>query len=356
MAGSVGSVESPEVYSKAISRTPQQYIDASHPAGCRTLFRTQSGPDTSGAGHVPLGYTGETKAFGIDMAGPIIRALKTGEYHNSHTNTIWGARSNICIKLQNELFVLGAAVGVFAQRPGYNANCTTASPVKANGATSGESLRSQVAAFQIGDGEFISVPGEVFPFTFLRGFMGPQDMPNPSPSLPPWLIPHMHAPFRFIDGLAEDMLGYIFPAGNAVGIPTVSNLDPSSDDRFGCHHSDDSESTSADAGNVIGTALARLLDRHGGRAEQVVRGRYILPSGTRTRDPFGGPEIKCNADQTFHPAGRAVAVQLAGGRVVHPAKWMSLSGLPQRVPDRDTRGYFTARGGRVWLDVFSPLS
>jgi hypothetical protein len=31
---------------------------------------------------------------------------------------------------------------------------------------------------------------------------------------------------------------------------------------------------------------------------------------------------------------------------------MSLSGLPQRHPDRDTRGYFDARGHRVWLDVF----
>src|SRR5947209_17902255 len=33
MAGSVGSVESPEVYSQAISRVPQQFVDASHPAG-----------------------------------------------------------------------------------------------------------------------------------------------------------------------------------------------------------------------------------------------------------------------------------------------------------------------------------
>jgi hypothetical protein len=352
MAGAVGSVESPEVYPQAISRTPQQFIDASHPAGCRTLFRTRRGTDTAGDLHVPLGYTGETRAFGTDMATPIIQALRIGRYHDSHTNTIWGARANICVKLQNELFVLGAALGVFAQRPGYNANCTAASPVAANGATSGQSLRSQVAAFQIGDGEFISIPGEAFPFTYLRGFLGPQDMPDPTAPLPPWLLPHMHAPFRFIDGLGEDMLGYIFPAGNAVGIPTASNLNPSSDDRFGCHHSDDSESTSADAGNIIGDALERLLDRHGGRPEQIVRGRYILPSNVRSRDPLGGPEIKCTSDQTFHSAGHAVAVKLTGGRIVRPALWMSLSGLPQRVPDRDTRGYFDARGHRVWLDVF----
>jgi hypothetical protein len=357
MAGSVGSVESPEVYRSAIARAPQQFINAGHPAGCRTLFNAPGGADASGTLHVPIGYTGETQAFGIDMATPIVEALRSGQYHNSQTNTIWGARANICVKLQNELFILGATLGVFAQRPGYNADCTIASPVAANGGSSGEALRSQVAAFQIGDGEFISVPGEVFPFTFLRGFLGPEDMPDPSQPLPPWLIPHMHAPFRFIDGLGEDMLGYIFPAGNAVGIPnSLSNLDPSSDDRFGCHHSDDSEATSADAGNIIGDALVRMLDTHGGRAEQIVRGRYILPSGARSRDPLGGPEIKCTSDETFQPAGHAVGVQLASGRVVHPTRWMSLSGLPQRVPDRDTRGYFDTRGRRVWLDVYPPLS
>ncbi len=281
-------------------------------------------------------------------------ALRSGEYHNSQTNTIWGTRANICVRLQNELFLLGAQLGVFAQRPAYNANCTVASPVAATGATSGESLRSQVAAFEIGDGEFLSFPGEVFPFTFLRGFLGPQDMPDPTAALPPWLLPHMQAPFRFLDGLAEDMLGYIFPAGNAVGIPTANDLDPSGDDRFGCHHSDDSESTSADAANIIGDALVRVLDRHG-RAERIVRGRYILPSGRRSRDPLGGPEIKCTADQTFHYGGRAVGVQQAGGQVVHPRLWMSLSGLPQRRPDRDTRGYFDARGRRVWLDVYPPI-
>jgi hypothetical protein len=355
MAGSVGSVESPEVYPSAISRTPQQFVDASHPAGCRTLFRATGGTDTAGAHHVAVGYAGETRAFGTDMAAPIIAALRAGEYHNSRTDTIWGARTNICVKLQNELFVLGAALGVFAQRSGYNADCTKAAPVAPSGASAGQSLRSQAAAFQIGDGEFISIPGEAFPFTYLRGFLGPQDMPDPKAALPPWPLPHMRAPFRFIDGLGEDMLGYIFPAGNAVGIPSASNLDPSGTDRFGCGHSDDSESTSAQAGNIIGAALVRVLGRHNGRPETVARGRYILPSGRRSRDPLGGPEIKCTSDETFHPAGRATGVALANRHVVHPAVWMSLSGLPQRVPDRDTRGYFDARGRRVWLNVFPPL-
>ncbi len=352
MAGSVGSNESPEVYSRAISRIPQEFIDASHPAGCRTLFKVGSGTDAAGTEHVPLGYDGETKAFGEDMAKPIIAALKGGTWYWSQSNTIWGATANICVPLTNQLFYLGAQLGVFAERSGYNSGCTHRYPVLANGSTMGTSLQSQVAAFQIGDGEFIAVPGEAFPITFFRGFVGPQDMPDPTQPLPQWPLPSMHARFRFFDGLAEDMLGYIFPAGNAVGIPSASNLNPSDTDRFGCGHSDDSESTGAQTGNIIGAALVKLLGAHGGAAETIAEGRYVLPNGTLSRDPLGGPEIKCNVDQTFHYAGRAVGVELSDGKRVKPLAWMSLSGLPQSMPDRDTRGYFDSRGRRVWLNVF----
>jgi hypothetical protein len=353
MAGSVGSVESPEVYSGAISRTPQLFINASHPAGCRTLFNAPGGADASGQQHVPLGYSGETRAFGEAMARPIVAALRSGDYHWSHSNALWGAQAGICIPLQNELFLLGAHVGVFAARPGYNADCSQAFPVAPDGSTDGVALKSAVAAFQIGDGEFVSVPGEVFPFTYLRGFLGPQDLPTPTGALPPWLMPHLHAPFRFIDGLGEDMLGYVFPSGNAVGIPSATNLSPSDTDRFGCGHSDDSEATSANAADIIGDALVRLLDARSRVSETIVAGRYLLPGGVVSRDPLGGPELKCNVDTVFEAASRpAVAVRLASGRVVRPAAWMSLSGLPQRVPDRDTRGYFDGLGRRVWLDVF----
>ncbi len=353
MAGSVGSVESPEVYAATIGRTPQAFLDASHPAGCRTLFNAGSTPDLAGMLHTPLGYNGETRAYGVDMAGSVIAALRSGSYRLSRSNVIWGRRSNICVPLDNALFAFGASLGVFAARPGYNANCTVPAPILANGSSAGQALLSQVAAFQIGDGEFLALPGEVFPFTYLRGFLGPQDMPDPRKALPPWLLPHMHTPFRFIDGLAEDMIGYIFPSGNAVGIPTASNFNPSDRDRFGCGHSDDSEAISPSSADIVGRALVRLLDNHGGPPESVVTGRYVLPGGTLSRDPLGGPEIKCTTDTRFIAAAHpAVAVILASRRRVTPLAWMSLSGLPQRVPDRDTRGYFGAHGRRVWLNVY----
>ncbi len=357
MAGAVGSVESPEVYSTAISRTPQQYLLVSHSGGCRTLFDVDGQQDVAGTLHVPLGYFGETRAFGEQVAARVIQALRSGAYRNSSSNAIWGQRTNVCVPLDNALFAFGAALGVFAHRPGYNADCSQAFPVQPDGATSGQALQSQVAAFEIGDGEFLSLPGEVFPFTYLRGFLGPADMPNSSPPLPPWLIPHMDAPFRFIDGLAEDMLGYIFPLGNAVGIPTTSNLNPSSTDRFGCEHSDDSESVSGRTADIVGDALVPLLDSHRGAPEQILTGRYVLGDGTLSRDPLGGPELKCSTETNFQAALiPARAVELADGRVVKPRYWMSLSGLPQVAPDRDTRGYFDQRGRRVWLDVFPELS
>ncbi len=357
MAGSVGSVESPEVYARAISRTPQAFVDASHPAGCRTLFNVGESADTAGRLHVALGYRGETTAFGRQLADAVVGVLRAGEFQVSRSNALWGRRASICVPLDNALFALGSSFGVFAARPGYNSNCTRAYPVAANGSSTGTALRSSVAAFGIGDGEFISIPGEVFPFTYLRSFLGPEDLPVPGRPLPPWLLPHMHAPFRFIDGLGEDMLGYIFPSGNAVGIPTLKNLNPSDHDRFGCGHSDDGEALSPHSADIVGRALVGVLDGHDGAAETVRIGRYVRPDGGLSRDPLGGPVLNCSAATTYHAAAApARAVVLSSGRRVVPALWMSLSGLPQRRPDRDTRGYFDARGHRVWLDVYPDLS
>jgi hypothetical protein len=347
MAGSVGSVETPEVFGAAISRTPQRFVDESHPAGCRTLF------DANG-GHLPTGYEQETKALGQDLAGAVIGALDR-DGRRSRSSEIWGERAEVCMPVTNVLFQFAGAVGVFADRPVYTANCTVEVPPGPNGSTAGTQLKTEVAAFRIGDGEFLSVPGEVFPFTYLRGFLGPQDMPFPQYPLPPWPLPHMHTPFRFIDGLGEDMLGYIFPRGNGVGVPgedPVNNPQADDTDRFGCAHSDDSESANSQAGDILGTALVNVLQHHEHAPEQVVTGRYVMPDGSLSRDPLGGPELKCSTDTTFSPAGPATAVYVAGRGAVRPAAWMSLSGGRQTTPDRNTRGYFTRSGARVWLDVF----
>ena len=87
-----------------------------------------------------------------------------------------------------------------------------------------------------------------------------------------------------------------------------------------------------------------------------MNGRYVLPDGTTSRDPLGGPVIKCNVDTTYKPKGPAVAVDLPKTGIVHPAAWMALDGRPQSTPDRNTRGYFDATGKRVWLEVFPDVT
>jgi hypothetical protein len=379
MAGSVGSNETPQVFPTPVSRTPQQFVDAGHPAGCRTTFTA----DQNTA--VPLGYFSESKQLGIQLAGAVATALQNGTV--SASTDIQGSRSNVCFQVTNALFDAVGIAGVFAARPGYaDPNCTQAIPVPPSGNTVATFLQTQVAAFRIGDGTFVSMPGEVFPFTYLRSFLGPGDMPCPDPSssgscggtpnptvtcasgnpyaLPPWLMPHMHTPYRFIDGLGEDMVGYIFPCGNGIGVPgeyPVSNPSANSGDRFGCGHSDDSESASSDAGTALGNAAVPLLDNLEGSAqapELIAQGRYVLPDGTLSRDPLGTPgSIGCNLNTLFNATGPATAVRLADGTTITPAQWMSLSGRAQPGgPDRNTRGWIDASGQRHWLDVFPEVT
>jgi hypothetical protein len=173
----------------------------------------------------------------------------------------------------------------------------------------------------------------------------------------------MHTSYRFIDGLGEDMTGYIFPCGNGVGVPgeyPQSNPTADGTDRFGCGHSDDSEAASSGAADTIGTAAIPMLDTLDGTsvpAEDIEQGRYVLSGGVLSRDPLGTPEsIGCAVNTVFAPSGPATAVQLANGTVITPVSWMSLSGRAQAVPDRNTRGWIDADGQRHWLDVFADLA
>ncbi len=349
MAGSVGSVETPEVWSKALSRTPQQFIDESHPAGCRTLFTTPNG-----ATETQLGYYSETKALGQDLAGAVEQSLSHG-WAWSHANTMWADTVSICVPLANVLFKYAALHGVFAERPAYGPGCKKRQTL--GGQTTGTSLKSNAAAWQIGDAEFIGVPGEVFPFTFFRGPVGPEDMNIPKYAMPPWPLPYMHTPWRFFDGLDNDMIGYIFPRGNDAGVPG-QGPDPNGTDRFGCGHSDDSESANDEAANIIGTALVKILGHHAGTPEAIEQGRYVLPDGKLSRNPLGTTDtIKCQGpDTTFAFDGPARAVWEPGPGVIKPAAWMDLLGRPQTTPDRNTRGYIDAHGNRHWLDVFPDIS
>jgi hypothetical protein len=255
------------------------------------------------------------------------------------------------------LFAAAALAGVFADRPAYLPGCKLlVIPPLPTGQVVGTSLKSEVAAWRIGDGEFIGLPGEVFPFTYFRGPVGPEDMNLAQYRLPPWPLPYMHAPYRFLDGLDNDMLGYVFPQGNDAGVPTLANISPSGTDRFGCGHSDDSEAASATAADLLGSDLVAILAAHG-KPEAIEQGRYVLGDGKLSRNPLGTIDtVKCRgADTSFASDGPAVAVWEPGRGMIRVARWMDLLGGPQRAADRNTRGYFDRVGRRHWLDVFADL-
>jgi hypothetical protein len=272
---------------------------------------------------------------------------------------MWAETVSICVPVGNALFKFAAVTGVFAERPAYLPGCRKIEkgPTSPGGQTAGTSIKSEVAAWRIGDAEFIGAPGEVFPFTFFRGPVGPQDMNIPKYGLPPWPMPYMHTPWRFFDGLDNDMIGYIFPRGNDAGVPGQGPNPTGGTDRFGCAHSDDSEAATDQAGNIVGAGLVKILKHLGGRHEAIAKGRYVLPGGKLSRNPLGTTDtIKCQGPDTkFAFVGPARAVWQPGRGVIRPARWMDLLGRPQRTPDRNTRGYFDASGHRHWLDTFANI-
>ena len=110
-------------------------------------------------------------------------------------------------------------------------------------------MKTDLGWFMIGDAEFVTTPGELFPFTYVHDFSGPDDLRVPQfGPVHGWVMATLTARWRFIEGLGEDMLGYIFPRSNAVGVPTASNPSPDDTDRFGCGHSDDGEAAAEAAG------------------------------------------------------------------------------------------------------------
>ena len=364
MAGAVGSVEMPKVFGETRSFVPVGTHSEPGNGGCRTIY------DTSGT-YAPYGYLLSTKERGERIALWTGRALDAGAV--SRTSTIDFARTSMFIPLDNFLFQLAGGLGVFTYKRTYINGVLQ--PQAPNGQESGTDVKTDVGWFTIGDGQFVTTPGELFPFTYARGFQGPDDLAVPQYGpVHGWVMASMGGRWRFIEGLGEDMLGYIFPRSNAVGVPTASNPDPDDTDRFGCGHSDDGEAANQSSGDIFNDAILAMLPPS--RYDTVQVGRYIWSDGSLHRNPLGDGRLGCDAASSgFTPApdGGAVGVWVlppgvtdfhAGvGRiyrlrdsVVGPARhhfhWIDVRGQPESTPSMQTRGILKGSRRHIWVDVF----
>ena len=269
------------------------------------------------------------------------------------TGAIWGERSDICVPLTNTLFALGAQLGVFAARPGYTDNCTQKFPVAPNGSTSGDEVKSQVAAFRIGDGDVHVRAGRGVPVHLSAGL--PRDRTTcRSPSL------------RCRPGRCRTCTRRTASStGSARTWPATSSRWATASvcrartrhgqrltDRFGCGHSDDSEAASSHTSDIAGQALVGILQKKFGKPEKVVAGplraaRTASSRGTRWAAPRSSAT---STPRSTSPGRRRVWMPGEGSGIPQPG--CPSTGRPQGHADRNTRGYFTPAGARVWLDVF----
>ncbi|MGZ4797288.1 MAG: hypothetical protein ACXV8T_15470 [Acidimicrobiia bacterium] len=346
MAGSVGSVEMPQVYPANRDHTPTNLYSSTGNGGCRTIY-------TNDATRAPYGYHASTQARGETIARWAVWALATGRW--SRSDTIRFRRDTFFMPLENALFALGGAFGVIPGKDGYldGVKLTRNAAGAVDPIVVANEFQTEVAWYRIGDADFVSAPGELFPFTYARDFGGPADQAVPDGgSPPPWIMARLSQRYRFVEGLGEDMVGYLFPKTNAVGVPRT--LDGADDtDRFGCGHSDDGEAAADDAGGIAATHLAALLPT---TKDWTVTGRYVWVDGTQHRSPLGeGGQACTGPGNTFVPGPGARGVAFGGHTITVDGRawrWMDLHGQAEAAPSTQTRGVISRDGQRVFLDVF----
>ena len=386
LAGLVGSVETPTVYepeSTQVLRVPGALHNVpGNPDGCRSVYPEPTSGTPVAEAHEFIGAYGQSVA---DAAASALQGAKT-----VGASSITAQQQSVCLLLENNFFVAAFGAGLFPDRPAYaDSACTVESkpggsaPSSPPGAPASSSsptyLKSNVGVLAIGSRiQLAYSPGEVFPFTEIRGPIDEGQMPfptdcweqatenyycgNPLP-MTPWISAKMTKHYRFLVGLGEDMIGYLFPPGNFVGDEGEVTSEPWASyevsganggrDRFGYGHSDDAEAVGPYAGLGVTNALQELLAGDG-RSSKVVPGLFIDAAGHLSDSPFASPGF-----------GGAVGVKTAGARsqtyVIgsNARGWATFDALPDPGSAGTELGYsvrtagvIRSGGGVLLIDVF----
>ncbi|MHB8593952.1 MAG: hypothetical protein ACYDB3_06400, partial [Acidimicrobiales bacterium] len=416
LAGMVGSVETPTVYqpgTQVIDTPGLLHGVPNNPDRCRSVY-----PNPSGATAVADALE-FTDVYGASVAATAAAALDSPSATVFDPNAVGGSTStvpllgqtrDICLQLENSYFVAAAAADLFPDRPLFaDPNCTVGVSLsgKVSVPTPGQParlvpatptyLQSEVGVVTIGPAQIAYSPGEVFPFTEISGPVDEAQMPFPTTCYNPeasgtaafscgkplpdtaFTTAEMSAPFRFLAGQGEDMVGYMFPPGNFVGSQGETLAQPwalyeddpynSGNDRFGYGHSDDTESVGPEVGLAVTHALQSLLRIDGARTT-TRPGLFVDAGGHLCDSPFpyvpGTSWVTCPSSFTGATAIMVVEPdgthrEIAAGPGTGAA-WATYDATPDpgtagtTYPySVNTRGVITATGPLL-IDVFSGAS
>lgn len=366
-AGLVGSVETPALYPTGtqVLDVPGRFhgVPGNPVDGCSSVYPE---PLAGGGGTVApvTDALSFVDAYGRSVADTAEAALTSSSTTTVVPSTLTAQTRSVCVQLENNLFAAAFAAGLFPDRPAYaDPDCTTGltpSGLVASGSAGSPAtlrlgvpafIRSSVGVLTVGPAQVAYSPGEVFPFTEVGGPVDQSQMPLPtdcylpSPTAPtdaasgnywcgtplpmtPDVSAEMTTPFRFLAGLGQDMIGYLFPPGNFVGTQGETLETPwslyeetvtSGNDRFGYGHADDPESVGPNAGLAVTQALRGLLAQDG-TGSTVVPGLFVDAAGRLCDSPFpaSAPEDTGGASGGSWVTGCRGFTGAVGVRVVEP--------------------------------------
>ncbi|MCW3067542.1 MAG: hypothetical protein JWL67_167 [Solirubrobacterales bacterium] len=392
VAGMVGSVETPTLYQPETTQVPRVpgslHGVSGNPDGCRSVYPEPATGTPVSEAHAFI------SAYGASIANAARTALEGG--HTLAPAALSSQQQSLCIPLENNFFLAAYAAGLFPDRPRYSDSaCTirTSSGGTATGSSPRASpsapsepqtsyLKSAVGVITVGPIQLAYSPGEVFPYTEIRGPIGEAQMPFPTDcyepasqnfycgtALPmtPFISAEMTKPYRFLVGLGEDMIGYLMPPGGFVGGEGTVAAQPwasyeetnknGGHDRFGYGHSDDTESVGPYAGLSVTTALQQMLqaDGHGSR---VFPGLFIDAAGHLSNSPFASEGFSGATGVEVLPAGAKAPRKILIGS--QASQWATFDALPDpgtagtSLPySVRTRGVILSTGQPQLIDVFA---
>ena len=137
----------------------------------------------------------KVRAQGLSLAQMTIAALSRPDLTEIDRGGITLKARSINLPLDNRLFRLGAAIGLFNR-----------------GLTRWMKFRSEIAFWQLGPADFLHHPGELYPEIADGGIEAPENSDfDIGPVEVPPLRQVMPGRYKFITGLSNDMIGYIIP-------------------------------------------------------------------------------------------------------------------------------------------------